>query len=102
MAECVRDEPSMNPVHALIVRAPNWLGDAVMALPALEAVRRAQPDAKLIVAARPSVAPLFAEVTGARPDQIVVVDDDRESAQLKALGAGAILLLPNSFSSAWR
>ena len=92
----------MKPVARLIVRAPNWLGDAVMALPALEAVRRAQPGATLILAARPAVAPLFAEETAAAPDEVVTVEDARESAQLRDLRADAILLLPNSFSSAWR
>ena len=33
--------PSVGQVQRLLVRAPNWLGDAVMALPALAAVRRA-------------------------------------------------------------
>ena len=92
----------MNPVARLIVRAPNWLGDAVMALPALEAVRRAYADATLILTARASVAPLFEEDTPARPDEIVVVDDGTESARMRDAKADAILLLPNSFASAWR
>src|SRR4030095_14867591 len=92
----------MKPVDRLIVRAPNWLGDAIMALPALEAVRRAQADATLIVAARASIAPIFEEETLAQPDHVAIVDDAREGAQLRALRGDAILLLPNSFSSAWR
>ena len=35
----------------MLVRAPNWLGDAVMALPALEAVRRAFAGRTMILAA---------------------------------------------------
>jgi heptosyltransferase-2 len=92
----------MKPVARLVVRAPNWLGDAIMALPALEAVRRAQPDATLIVAARASIAPIFEEDTLVMPDQVAVVEDAREAAQLRDLKADALLLLPNSFSSAWR
>jgi len=92
----------MKPVARLIVRAPNWLGDAVMALPALEAVRRAHADATLILAARASVAPLFEEDTPVRPDTIVVVDDTSEAARLRDAQADAILLLPNSFGTAWR
>lgn len=41
------------------ILAPNWLGDAVMCLPALRALRQAQPDSRLSIYARPSVAPLF-------------------------------------------
>ena len=93
---------SAGTVARLIVRAPNWLGDAVMALPALAALRQAHADATLIVAARASVAPLFEEDTPVRPDTIVVVDDRSEAARLREANADAILLLPNSFASAWR
>src|SRR5690242_5357287 len=91
----------MKPVARLVIRAPNWLGDAVMALPALEAVRRAYADASLVVAARATVAPLFEEKIGAAPDEVLVVDRAREAAQLRGVQADAILLLPNSFGSAW-
>lgn len=85
----------------LLIRAPNWLGDAVMALPALAAVRRAYSGRTLVVAARPSVAPLFREQTPVAPDEVVDVDPRGEAAQLRAVHADAVLLLPNSFGSAW-
>jgi heptosyltransferase-2 len=85
----------------LIIRAPNWLGDAIMALPALEAVRRASADRTIVLAARAAIAPLFEEDTPARPDEILVVDPARERAQLRDARADAILLMPNSFGSAW-
>ena len=53
----------------LVIVAPNWLGDAVMALPALADVRRQYPDAHLAVAARAAVAPLFEMVEGV--DEVV-------------------------------
>ena len=43
----------------LVILAPNWLGDAVMALPAIADVRRASPRVSITVAARPAIAPLF-------------------------------------------
>lgn len=43
----------------LVVLAPNWLGDAILALPAMADVHRASPEASMIVAARPSIAPLY-------------------------------------------
>jgi heptosyltransferase-2 len=91
----------MTDVDRLVVRAPNWLGDAVMALPALGAIRRAFHGRTLVLAAKPAVAPLFAEITPAAPDEILVVDPDREVDQLRAAGADAVLLLTNSFGSAW-
>jgi heptosyltransferase II len=36
----------------IAVRTPNWLGDTVMALPALAALRAAQPDARIVAVGR--------------------------------------------------
>jgi heptosyltransferase-2 len=91
----------MSEVRRLIVRAPNWLGDAVMALPALAAVRRAFEGRTIVLAATPAIAPLFEERTPARPDEILTVDGAREAVQLRDARADAILLLRNSFGSAW-
>ncbi|MEO8373366.1 MAG: lipopolysaccharide heptosyltransferase II [Candidatus Solibacter sp.] len=44
----------------VLVRATNWLGDAVMSLPAIRAIRDVFPHAHLAVLARPSVADLYA------------------------------------------
>ena len=52
-------------IKRLVVRAPNWLGDAVMALPAMAALREALPEATLAIAAIPSVAPVFATAVAA-------------------------------------
>ena len=85
----------------VVIRTPNWLGDAVMALPAIVAVRSALPDAALTIAAPASLAPLFDEDTGARPYELVTLTPSVPEAQ--ALGGGrfdAALLLPNSFRSA--
>ena len=49
----------MNPPAALLVRAVNWLGDAVLTTPALGAVREAFPAARISLAATPLVAELF-------------------------------------------
>jgi heptosyltransferase-2 len=44
----------------ILIRATNWIGDAVMSIPALRAVREARPSAHLTVLARPWVADLYA------------------------------------------
>ncbi len=90
----------MADAQRLIVRAPNWLGDAVMALPAIAALRRHTGGA-FVLAAQRAIAPLFEEETGASPDEIVAVEERRELEQLRAAGGDAIVLLPNSFGSAW-
>ncbi len=43
----------------ILVRLPNWVGDAVLALPALETVRRAYPDSELWVAGPAWIADLL-------------------------------------------
>jgi heptosyltransferase-2 len=82
----------------LVVFAPNWLGDAVMALPAIGDIRHALPDAWLAVAARQAVAPLFDMIPGV--DEVVMAGQERAGPPYDAA-----ILLPNSFHSAlaaWR
>ena len=85
-------------VRRVLVLSPNWLGDAVMALPAIADVRRSFAGARLTVAARKSVADLF-RLTSDVDD--VVVLERAEVATLKALEVDVAILLPNSFKSAW-
>ena len=40
----------------ILVRAPNWVGDAVMAIPALETIRRTHAGDEICILARPVVA----------------------------------------------
>src|SRR4051812_38786650 len=76
----------------LVILAPNWLGDAVMAQPAIADIRRALPQARIAVAGRPPIAALF----GMIPD----VDETLAVDQLAHAGFEAALLLPNSFRAA--
>jgi len=46
-------------VKRIIIRATNWVGDAVMTLPALEAVKENFPAASITVLAKPWVEPIF-------------------------------------------
>ncbi len=89
--------------------APNWLGDAVMALPAVADIRRHFDDAHMTVAARPAVAPLFTMVDGV--DTVTTLPGGGGlralagwKADVEALAAGAFdtaILFPNSFAAAW-
>ena len=42
----------------ILIRLPNWLGDVVMALPLLRAIRAGRPDAEITLLARAHFAPL--------------------------------------------
>jgi heptosyltransferase-2 len=81
----------------LLIFAPNWLGDAVMALPAMDAVRAALPEATIDVAARSAVAPLFTLASGFGE---VVTLDGVDASALKARRYDTALLFPNSFNVA--
>ena len=87
----------------LLVRAPNWLGDVILSLPALRDLRSNFPAARLEVLAKGGVAELYRAVPG--------VDAVREShghlEDIEGLRGAfdAAVLLPNSFGSAlavWR
>src|SRR5579863_2195623 len=47
----------------ILIRATNWVGDAVMSLPAIRAVRSRFPEAEIVILARPWVADLYARET---------------------------------------
>ena len=85
----------------LIVRLPNWLGDTVMAVPALRALRAARPDARVAL-----VGPWAALLAGQGLADVLVPYAHSWSARLarwdevRALAAAAAILLPSSFESA--
>lgn len=90
------------------MRAVNWLGDAVLATPALGAVRAACPQARITVVAKP----LVAELLRHHPDidDIEVYDKDgvhagaigmlRKAGQLRKGNFDAALLLQNAIDAA--
>jgi heptosyltransferase II len=85
----------------ILIRAPNWLGDAVMALPAMAAIRAAFRGRRLVVAGAPSVAPLFLEETIAAPDEVLALDRKTEAAMLGSASVELAVLFPNSWRTAW-
>ena len=97
-----------DPPASLLVRATNWLGDAVMTTPALAAVREGFPDARIVLLARPLVAEMFRH----HPDVDEVMIYERPGRHEGALGrlrlAGELrhrrfdgaLLLQNAFDAA--
>lgn len=88
----------------LVVRVPNWLGDIVMAMPAIAAVRAAHREAHLSIAAPAAFAGFCAAIPGV--DGVVALPGAglrAIGAQAAALAAGRFdvaILLTNSFASA--
>ncbi|MEE4112355.1 MAG: glycosyltransferase family 9 protein, partial [Desulfobacteraceae bacterium] len=46
-------------IQRILVRSANWVGDAIMTTPALHAIRKNFPHAKIILLAKPWVVPVF-------------------------------------------
>jgi heptosyltransferase-2 len=90
-------------VQRLVIWPPNWLGDAVLSLPSIAALRRHFSAATLTIAAVPAVAELFRQDLGERVDEVIELPDRgrRAVAALRAGRHDAGVLLPNSFRSAW-
>jgi heptosyltransferase II len=101
--------PIVNPPpRRVLVKEVNWLGDLVMSLPALRAIRRSFPDARLSVLVKKELAGFFDGVAwvdevipyavrrgvSGIPDRLAVVRSIRSN------GSDLAVLFPNSFESA--
>jgi heptosyltransferase-2 len=93
----------------ILVRATNWVGDAIMSVPALEAIRRARPDAEITIFARPWVADLYRGQAFA--DRIIEFDStgsgrgplalEHLARALRREKFDRAVLLQNAFQAAW-
>src|ERR1051325_8906951 len=93
----------------ILIRATNWVGDAIMALPALRAVRGRFPEAEIAILARPYVADIYRDQEIC--NQLIAYDSqakcagilgrERLAAELRAQRFDVALLLQNAFDAAW-
>ena len=90
----------------ILIRGPNWVGDAVLAIPAMKAVRQHFSEAEITVLVRPWVAGLFTaapfvDKVWSEPKPSSLGDWTRISRSIRARGFDLALLFPNSFESAF-
>lgn len=93
----------------ILIRATNWVGDAIMALPALRAVRGRFPDAEVSILARPYVTDIYRDqqicehLINYDPQGIHAGFSGRErlATELRARRFEVALLLQNAFDAAW-
>ena len=93
----------------LLIRATNWVGDAILALPAIRAVRQLHADARISILARPYVADIYRDQQVC--DELIPYDPkgphrgwagrEKLVAELRARKFDAALLLQNAFDAAW-
>ena len=93
----------------ILIRATNWVGDAIMALPALRAVREKFGEAHISVLARPYVLDIYRDQEIA--DELIAYDWTSEHkgirgqaklvGQLREQKFDTALLMQNAFDAAW-
>lgn len=93
----------------ILVRATNWIGDAIISIPAIAAIRRRWRSAQISILARPWVADLYRDQDLA--DRLILYDAlgkhrgfaGREAlaAELREQRFDAAMLLQNAFDAAW-
>ena len=87
------------PYRKILVRATNWVGDAVMSVPALRALRERFPSAEISILAKPRVADLYRREPFC--DRLIpFVSTRRAARELRAIGFDCALLLQNAFRAA--
>jgi len=101
-------QPSLPAPERVLVKEVNWLGDVVMSLPALRAVRKAYPAARLAVLIKKELAGFFDGA--AWIDEVIpytvrkglrgLADRKAIVGQLRARNFDLAVLFPNSFDSA--
>lgn len=105
----IRSDARISPApNRILIKAVNWLGDLVMSLPAMRAVRRAYPDAYLAVLVRRELAGFFDGA--AWLDEVIpyfvargirgLGDRRRIVADIRSHRFDLAVLMPNSFAAA--
>lgn len=96
-------DPSLLDPFRIVIRSPNWLGDACMAIPAVRAIKAGRPDARITLLSPEKLAPLWREIPGV--DEVLSFPAKsspwRVSRILRKAGPQDVaILLPNSQRSA--
>ncbi|MCS6772107.1 MAG: lipopolysaccharide heptosyltransferase II [Kiritimatiellae bacterium] len=81
----------------------NWIGDAVMSMPALQAWRRVNPGTRLLLLTKSPLAPLW--MLHRAPDEILLYGDSISSIgcaarEIAKRGISRAVIMPNSFRAA--
>jgi heptosyltransferase-2 len=99
---------SVNP-KKIMVRATNWIGDAVISLPAIEALRARFPDSEIVLVAKPWVSEIYLHHPAVNRQIVYDAKGEHRGArgfwrlvrQLRSERFDAAILLQNAFQAAW-
>ncbi len=84
----------------ILIRGVNWIGDAVMTIPALRSIRRAYPGARISLLVKPVIAPLFEKACYI--DEVIVLNKGiiATARELRRKNFTHAILLQNAFGAA--
>src|SRR5262245_19703545 len=93
------------PLKKILIRGPNWVGDSVLAIPAMKAVRARYPEAEITLLVRPWVAGVFKDAPfidhlWSEPRPSGLGEWMRITSDIRKRRFDLALLFPNSFESA--
>jgi len=97
-------EIASDQIKRIVIHSPTWVGDAVMSLPALRALRRLCPTAHITVASRPGTSDIFIESNSV--DDVLVQDRTNllslfgQVSEWKRRQFDLAVLLQNAFAAA--
>ncbi|MBV9008986.1 MAG: lipopolysaccharide heptosyltransferase II [Verrucomicrobia bacterium] len=95
------EDVALKPFNILI-RGPNWLGDAVMSVPAVRAIKAGRPDAHVTIAVPERIAPMWKTVV--EVDDVIALRRKSVWSAARAYSRGThfdvAVLFPNSLRSA--
>ena len=100
---------SKSEFRKIMVRSTNWIGDGVMSLGALEALRARFPSSEIVLVSKPWVSELYYHLPSV--DRQIIYNPEKEHhgplgfgklvQKLRTEGFDAAILLQNAFHAAW-
>src|SRR5450756_1736277 len=95
-------------IERVLIRGTNWIGDVVMTLPAVAAIRKTWPRARISILAKPWVAEVYRLspdvdeiITFAEPGRHAgILGKWRLAAELRSYGFDCAILLQNAIEAA--
>ena len=99
---------SYNP-KKIMVRAPNWIGDAVMSLPAIEALHARFPNSEIVLISKPWVSEIYWNHPALSRQIVYDAEGEHRGARglwklvrkLRSERFDAAILFQNAFHAAW-
>lgn len=93
-------------INKILIRGTNWIGDAILTIPAIDSIRATYPEAHIAILAKPRVADIYRLFTGI--DEVIIYENKYDNAVgvfrlaqlLKKMNFDLAILLQNAIEAA--